>query len=244
MIGKVLDTDSEEFKHDFKIFRPKAKSIGLGTMYGSGDQKIADEMTRKGSPMTKDEASNIRAAIYENVPFLKSLNDLLMSKAKTRGYILTILGRRGRFDKWECPVFDKKERKEIGSTLCNTLAEAQAFYKDNREKYKHLGRPQRAFVYRALNKLIQGSSADQTKMAMYCLYNRNDSTLRSLDIYYRAIPDFEPPKLKIQVHDEINCSIRKDEGAQWYQDTMENCIKLRVEVVAEPHVCNNWAEAK
>lgn len=244
MIGKPVDITSEEFISAFKAFRPKAKSIGLGTMYGSGDQKVADEMTRKGSPMTKDEAHNVRVSIYENVPFLKSLNDLLMNKAKTRGYILTILGRRGRFDKWEVPVFDKKERKAIGNTLFSTQEEANTFYRENRKKYEHLGRPQRAFIYRALNKLIQGSSADQTKMAMYCLYNRNDSTKRSLDIYYRAIPDFEPPKMKIQVHDEINCSIRKDEGAQWYQDTMENCIKLRVEVVAEPHVCNNWAEAK
>ena len=234
----------DDFKSAIKKFRPKAKSIGLGVMYGSGDQKVADEMTRKGSPMTKDEAHVIRQSIYNNVPFLKSLNDLLMSKAKSRGYILTILKRRGRFPMWECPVFDKKEKQKIGNTLFGTQEEAQKFYRENRSKYEHLGRPQRAFVYRALNKLIQGSSADQTKMAMLCLYKRNKMDLHSLDIYYRMVPDFNPPKLRIQVHDELNCSIKPDEDPKWYQDTMENCIELKVEVKAEPTVCNNWGEAK
>ena len=238
-------TDTEEFKKDVKAFRGKAKSIGLGVMYGSGVKKMADEMTKKGVPMTVEETANIKENIFKNVPFLKSLTDLLMNKAKTRGYILTILKRRGRFTQWECPVFDSKEKKKIGPTLFNTREEAWEFYKKNSDKYQHLGRPQRAFIYKALNKLIQGSSADQTKMAMVSMYKRNDLTKSSLDIYFRRLGDKHfPPKIRIQVHDEINVSKPKHESELWYQDIMEHCLPLEVEVKAEPVVCENWGKAK
>ena len=238
-------TDTEEFNKDVKAFRGKAKSIGLGVMYGSGVKKMADEMTKKGVPMTVEETANIKENIFKNVPFLKSFTELLMNKAKTRGYILTILKRRGRFNQWECPVFDKNEKKKIGPTLFNTRDEAWEFYKKNSDKYQHLGRPQRAFLYKALNKLIQGSSADQTKMAMVTMYKRNDLTKSSLDVYFRRLgKEHVPPKLRIQVHDEINVSKPKHESELWYQDIMEHCLPLQVEVKAEPVVCENWGKAK
>lgn len=243
LLGK--DPNTEEFKKDAKAFRPKAKSIGLGIMYGSGNKKVAEEMTKKGFPMTTEEAKDIRDNIYKGVPFLDPLNKKMMSLAKERGYIKTILGRRGRFDLWECPVFDEKDKKKIGSSNFGfkTREEAYVWYNDNRNKY-NLGRPTRAMTYKALNKYIQGSSADQTKTAMLHLYKRGDLTLSSLDIYYRRLKDFNPPKFKTQVHDEINVSITKDEDYKWYQDIMEHCIPLKVEVVADPVVCTRWSEAK
>lgn len=240
--GKPIDTD--EFKAAVKAFRGKAKSIGLGVMYGSGVKKMATEMTKKGIPMSVEETAAIKENIYKNVPFLKSLNDLLMNKAKTRGYILTILKRRGRFDKWECPFFDDSEKRKAGFHVFDSLKEAQKYYRENRDKYKKIGRPQRAFVYKALNKLIQGSSADQTKMAMLMMYKRKDLTLSSLDIYYRRIDCYAPPKMRIQVHDEINLSLPRRESAEYYQDIMEHCLDLEVEVKAEPVVCENWGKAK
>lgn len=235
-----------ELKIAAKEFRPKAKSIGLGVMYGSGDQKVAEEMTKKGYPMTKDEAHEIRQNIYDGVPFLDALNKAIMRKAQDRGYIKTILGRRGHFDLWECPCWDKEEKKQIGNDNLNFKSRQDAFlwYNNNKEKYSTLKRPQRAYTYKALNKYIQGSSADQTKTAMLHLYKRNNLTLNTLDIFYRRIPGFAPPKFKTQVHDEINISITKGESAQWYQDVMENCIPLKVEVVADPVVCTRWSEAK
>ena len=245
-------TDTEEFKKAVKAFRPKAKSIGLGVMYGSGNAKVAEEMTKKGFPMTTEEAKAIRENIYEGVPFLNVINKRLMNVAKTRGYTKTILGRRGHFEMWECPVFDKALKEELcGSNMgFKTQEEAAAWFSANRNKYKDqagntlIGRPARAFSYKALNKYIQGSSADQTKTAMLHLYKRNALDLNALDIYYRRIKDFVPPNFKTQVHDEINFSIKSDEKAEWYQDIMEHCIPLEVEVVAEPVVCDKWSEAK
>lgn len=240
--GKPIYTD--EFNKAVKAFRSKAKSIGLGVMYGSGVAKMATEMTKKGIPMSVEETAAIKENIYKNVPFLKSLTDLLMNKAKNRGYILTILKRRGRFNQWECPFFDSEEKKKAGFHVFNSFEEAQKYYKENKDKYKRIGRPQRAFIYKALNKLIQGSSADQTKMAMLMMYKRKDMTLSSLDIYYRRIEGFAPPKMRIQVHDEINLSLPARENAEYYQDIMEHCLDMEVEVKAEPVVCENWGKAK
>lgn len=243
LVGK--EYTSEELKKAAKEFRPKAKSIGLGVMYGSGNQKIAEEMTKKGFPMTADQAAFIRNSIYEGVPFLATLNNTIMKEAQAYGFIRTILGRKGRFDKWEVPNFDPKERLTMGFHLFNSKNEAMKWRNDNIRKYPNLSsRPQRALTYKALNKYIQGSSADQTKTAMLHLYKRNNLTLNVLDILYRRVPNFAPPKFKTQVHDEVNISIVKGEKASWYQDVMEHCIPMNVEVVAEPVICNNWAEAK
>ena len=75
--------------------------------------------------------------------------------AQTSGSIGTLLGRRCRFNKWEPAQFGMHKPME--------LEEAERTY--------GRGRIRRAFTYKALNKLIQGSAADMTKKAMVDLYN-------------------------------------------------------------------------
>lgn len=248
--NKILkrNPSEEEFKKEVKAFRPKAKSIGLGVMYGSGDAKVASEMTKKGVPMTKEEAHEIRENIYNGVPFLKAINDRYMLEAQSKGYITTILGRRGRFDMWEIRCYDEDIKEEISKIRKNLLFtdknSAFLWYNEYRGRFPDLKKPTRAFTYKALNKYIQGSSADQTKAAMVLLYKRGSMKRNALDIFYRKIKDFEPPNLKIQVHDEINVSIKKDEDPKWYQYIMEHCIKMFADAVADPVVCTRWSEAK
>lgn len=241
------DTNTPEFEENVKSFRPKAKSIGLGVMYGSGNKKVAEELTKKGYPTTTEDAATIRDNIYKGVPFLKAVNDKMMKDAKDRGYITTILGRKGRFDTWEVPM-NREEKEEL-----ERKGDRNYGFKDKREAYdwmheheniyKSLKPPVRAFTYKALNKYIQGSSADQTKTAMVHLYKRGNLSVNAMDIYYRRV-DFIPPNFKTQVHDEINVSKKKGESAEWYQDIMEHCLPLLVEVVADPVVCKRWSEAK
>lgn len=243
----VTVTD-EELATQAKGFRTKAKSIGLGVMYGSGDAKVAEEMTKKGAPMTKEEAGKLRASIYEGVPFLDAVNRYVMDIAKRRGYVMTLLKRRGRFDTWEIPMYGVP-RGSYDPLLFKSQREAQDWLKTDdcvklaaRYPEGQLGRPQRAFTYKALNKIIQGSSADQTKSAMLQIYTRG-SNCNTLDVYYRR-SDIVPPKMRAQVHDELNFSIDKTEDVHWFQHTMENSILLEVESVAEPGLGHNWAEAK
>ena len=84
----------------------------------------------------------------------------------------------------------------------------------------------RAFTYKALNKLIQGSAADQTKKAMVDIYEQ-----------LGIIP-------LIQVHDELNCSVKSDKEAKDIKHIMENCIKLEVPSNVDYKIKDNWGDAK
>ena len=65
----------------------------------------------------------------------------------------------------------------------------------------------RAFTYRALNKLIQGSAADQTKIAMLALYREG------------VIPH-------VQIHDELDISVSSTEDSDRIIRIMEEAPKL------------------
>lgn len=82
----------------------------------------------------------------------------------------------------------------------------------------------RTFEYKALNKLIQGSAADQTIAAMLAAYDHN-------------IPVIFP------VHDEIVIS-GTYEQAKTLKKIMESAILLTIPSVTEIKEGSNWAEAK
>ncbi len=65
----------------------------------------------------------------------------------------------------------------------------------------------RAYTYKALNKLIQGSAADMTKKAM-------------IDLHKEGITPH------IQVHDELDISV--SDNANKIIEIMENAVKLEV----------------
>ena len=67
----------------------------------------------------------------------------------------------------------------------------------------------RAFTYKALNKLIQGSAADMTKQAMYALYQEG------------IIPH-------VQIHDELDISVASPADAERIIKIMEDAVELQV----------------
>ena len=70
-------------------------------------------------------------------------------------------------------------------------------------------RIRRAFTYKALNKLIQGSAADMTKKSM-------------LDLYKEGIV------AHIQIHDELDISVESDKKAKRIIEIMETAVDLKV----------------
>lgn len=81
----------------------------------------------------------------------------------------------------------------------------------------------KSYEYRALNKLIQGSSADQTMLAMIALDKAGINVL-------------------ISVHDEICIEVDTIEEAKKARDIMENVVKLRVPAVSKLEIGNSWGE--
>jgi len=185
------------------ISRSQAKTINLGLFYGMGKTKLQAELGLS----TKQEAENLFNQYHQNVPFVKELMNKTSALAQTSGSIGTLLGRRCRFNKWEPATF--------GMHTPMTLEEAEATY--------GRGRIRRAFTYKALNKLIQGSAADMTKKAMLDLYNEG------------IIPH-------IQIHDELDISVIDDNQAKKIIDIMENAVTLAVPNKVDYESGETWGD--
>ena len=81
----------------------------------------------------------------------------------------------------------------------------------------------RAYTYKALNKLIQGSAADMTKKSM-------------LDLYKEGIV------AHIQIHDELDLSIENEEQVQKIVEIMENAVRLEVPNKVDYEFGANWGD--
>jgi DNA polymerase I-like protein with 3'-5' exonuclease and polymerase domains len=157
------------------IPRKQAKTVNLGIMYGMGKGKLANVMD-----IDTDEASKLLETYNQKVPFLRSLSDKAMDRAASTGVIRTWLGRKCRFDMYE-PV-------SYGFNKALPMKEAI-------KEYGEKGRVRRAFTYKALNRLIQGSSADQTKKAMVECYKEGlCPTLTAFFIYTFLLNNREQSK--------------------------------------------------
>jgi len=185
------------------ISRTQAKTINLGLFYGMGKAKLQAELGLG----TKEEAEDLFNQYHESVPFVKELMNSTQNYASKSGSIGTLLGRRCRFNKWEPKAFGMHKPMEFG--------EAVSTY-----RLEHI---RRAFTYKALNKLIQGSAADMTKKAMLDLYNEG------------IIPH-------IQIHDELDISVKNKEEAKRIIDIMENAVSLKVPNKVDYEVGDSWGD--
>ena len=167
------------------IDRKQAKTIGLGLMYGMGKNKLANMLG-----LGFDEASALIGKFNRRAPFVKMLSDRCMKKANEEGVIRTKLGRKCRFDMWE--------PRDFGIHTPETFENASAKYGANNIK--------RAFTYKALNRLIQGSAADQTKQAI----------VACVDLGYLPL---------LQIHDELCFNVQEDDVKKIVR-AMEDCVKL------------------
>ena len=91
------------------------------------------------------------------------------------------------------------------------------------ENFENFYRP--AFIYRALNKLVQGSAADMTKKAMVLLYKEG------------ILPH-------IQIHDELCISIPNKKTALKIKNIMEKAIRLKIPNKVNYAVGKNWGNIK
>ena len=201
---KAGDADFHSIVADMaEIPRYQAKTINLGLFYGMGKNKLQAELG-----VSKEKAEELFKQYHNKVPFVKQLMDAVMRRAQDSGKIRTLLGRLCRFHLWEPNQFG------IHKALPHEAALAE-----------HGPGIRRAFTYKSLNKLIQGSAADMTKKAMLELYKEG------------IIPH-------IQVHDELDISVRDDKQAKQIVKIMESAVGLEVPNKVDYESGKNWGEIK
>lgn len=172
--------------------RVYAKQINLGIGYGMGGAKLCRAlglpikwiMSKRQGKMIEvagDEGQAILDQYHAMAPFVKGITTECESRAKRRGYIRTLFGRRCRF----------------------AIGEGKDYH------------------YKACNRLIQGSAADQTKKAMLDMWDAG-----------------ELPKLP--VHDELGCSVRDQAHAEYLAEIMTNAVTLRIPVGVDIEIGPSW----
>jgi len=183
------------------INRKQAKTINLGLMYGMGKNKLMAELG-----LMKEAAEKLIKQYHQRAPFVKMLSEAVARRADDSGKIRTIGGRLCHFDLWEPHGFGIKK----------PLKHAEALR-------EHGPGIKRAFTYKALNKLIQGSAADMTKMSMLALYREG------------VIPH-------IQIHDELDISISSPDQAEKIIGIMEEAVKLQVPNKVDYEKGDSWGD--
>jgi len=128
------------------------------------------------------------------------------NRAQQRGQIRTLLGRLCRFHLWEPNQFG------IHKALPHEAALRE-----------HGPGIKRAYTYKALNRLIQGSAADMTKKAM-------------IELHRAGITPH------IQVHDELDISVISDKHVTMIKDIMENAVSLEVPNKVDYESGPNWGK--
>lgn len=200
------DTDFHQMVADMAgIKRKAAKTIGLGLMYGMGKAKLANSLD-----LPLDEASDLIATFHSKVPFLRGTVDAVMRRIDhpgSGGAIRTLLGRKCRFPLWE-PT-------EWGVNKALPREEAVM---------KYGPRIKRAMTYKGLNRLIQGSAADQTKAGMVALHKAGFHLL-------------------LQVHDEVALSVKNKDEAREAAEIMAKAVNLEVPSRVDVEIGPSWGEA-
>jgi DNA polymerase I-like protein with 3'-5' exonuclease and polymerase domains len=184
-----------------QIPRTQAKTINLGLFYGMGKAKLQAELG-----VSKEKAEELFSIYHSRVPFVKTLMKSVSNRAQHRGQIRTLGGRLCRFHLWEPNSFG----------LHKALPFEQAVQ-------EHGPGIRRAYTYKALNKLIQGSAADMTKKSMLELYKE------------KIIPH-------IQIHDELDISVESDTQAKRIKEIMESAVDLEIPNKVDYESGKNWGD--
>jgi DNA polymerase I-like protein with 3'-5' exonuclease and polymerase domains len=242
-VNSIADSYENDPSTDFhkivaemaSIPRSQAKTINLGLFYGMGKTKLMEQLG-----VSKEKSEELFTQYHGKAPFVKQLMNKVMSAAQERAQIRTLLNRKCRFPKYEpvlrgadwgtfVPAEDHErmlELKEMGPVLKdfegNVIKDKDGKPKKN---YWHGNPTRRAFTYKALNKLIQGSAADMTKKAM-------------VDLYKEGLIGH------IQIHDELDFSIESESQADKIKQIMEQAVDLEVPNKVDYESGPNWGEIK
>ena len=188
-------------KDTFKTARTQCKAIYLGLSYGMGQEKLCNDLGLPTKVIT-------------------------LTRGPRKGQKMVVAGSEGEklFETFHARVpfikglSNMTEERANEKGYIKTLLGRRCRFPKTKDGLNYM------WTYRAFNRLIQGSSADQTKKAM-------------------VEADRAGFKLQLQVHDEIDLTVENREEAEALADIMMNCIQLRVPSKVDVEIGPSWGEA-
>lgn len=204
-----------------RITRDNAKPINLGITYGMGGAKLCRELGLPTAWCLVEQSRNGRT-IWTDVENLDEV------PANKRHLLKEVAGKEGKeiLHKYHQGVpfikglmnlaMQRGEARGFVSTILGRRCHFESHPRTN--EYLEL--------HAALNKIIQGSAADQTKLAMQILY------------YEKGVTPL------ITLHDELGLSVDGYDDARMAADVMENAVPLVVPSIVDVKLGINWGDVK
>lgn len=196
-----------------ELARRNVKTINFGLGYGMGKAKLCESLG-----LSRAEGETLFAAYHEGAPFVHATAEAAQEEASSMGYITTIMGRRSRFDLWT-PTWARGKNTDVFPLPYDQALKA---YGPGIE---------RSGIHKALNRRLQGSSADMTKMAMLICWEEGLFKGGGLP--------------RITVHDEFDFSDPggMDDVFERIRQVMETAIPCRIPIVVDGEVGPTWGDA-
>jgi DNA polymerase I-like protein with 3'-5' exonuclease and polymerase domains len=215
--------DNHQFMADLTgLPRKYAKNIYLGLCYGEGGGKLCREL---GLPTRW--ALSIGRGRERRVEYFSSQEEAWKERANHReGFIWEAAGEEGQ------KILDTFDERAPFIRLLAKKAEETAKQRGHiitgGGRHMHFKQNEDGSYFdtrKALNRLIQGTSADQTKLAIVLL-------------------DKTPLFMQLQVHDEIDSSVGSREEAEAAAKVMRECMPALVPFRVDVEIGPSWGEIK
>ena len=187
--------------------RTRMKNLNFGLAYGMGEYLLSVQLG-----ISLEEARPLIAEYHEKAPFMKKLTQACSNKAASHGFVRTLGGRKCRFPWWE-PM--NAHRMDDPPMPIKSREEAQRLWG---------GRIQRAYLHKAMNRVIQGGGADVFKRAL-------------LELYRAGLTP------ALVVHDEADGSVTRASQVRHMKEIMEETTITSPAMVVDAGHGKNWSEA-
>lgn len=205
-------------------------NVLVSNCYGMGIPKLATQLG-----MPKEYVQDLFEHYHTAVPFVKETFNKAASLAGRRGWVKTILGRRAHFDWWEYGKFLWYDEQ---AKIIKDNGYPEDWFKpvpDRQQAIEKWGMVKRAYTHKALNRVLQGGSADGMKKAM-------------VEIWEAGLCDVVGPPL-LTVHDELDFNDPKTAASEAafaeIKRIMENCLpQVKVPMLADEEVGPDWGHLK
>jgi len=201
--------------------RKQAKNIYLGLCYGEGGAKLCRDL---GLPTRWALASG--RGRDRKMDYFEDREAAMAARRELQdGYVFEAAGEEGQIvlDKFDqrAPFIRKLAKK------AEEKAKTHGFILTGGGRRLHF--PQRAdgsydWAHKALNRIIQGTSADQTKKALVELDRQG---------FY----------LQLQVHDEIDGSVQSPEEAEAIAEVMRTVMTAEVPFRVDTELGSSWGDS-
>ncbi|HHU62891.1 MAG TPA: DNA polymerase I [Clostridiales bacterium] len=179
------------------------------------------------TPQMRNRAKAVNFGIVYGISDFGLARDLKISRYEAKRYIDNYLEKYKGVKRYMHDIIEFGKRNGYVKTLLNRRRYIPQLSSRNHNV--------RAFGERvAMNTPIQGTAADIIKLAMINVYR---------ELKARGLKS----KIILQVHDELLLEVYKPEldmVREIVRDKMENCIKLKVPLVVDIGIGDNWYDVK